>query len=48
MEWDDLDQLEEKTYANKRYNRIGAVPDSEVKRVERDLMRAELGDMEDD
>ena len=48
MEWDDLDKLEEKTYADKRYSKIGAIPASEVKRSERELMRAELGDMEDD
>ena len=48
MEWDDLDKLERQTYGTKRHHKVGAATEAEVKRAERDLMRAELGDMEDD
>lgn len=48
MQWDDLDRLERLSHSTKRDRRIGAASDSDVRRVERDVMRAELGDMEDD
>lgn len=48
MEWDDLEKLEKHTYGTKKQRKIGASSEADVKRAERDLMRAELGDMEDD
>jgi len=47
MEWDDLSDLERKTHS-RRYGNRHLDPDSEGKRLERDEMRAQLGDMEDD
>jgi hypothetical protein len=47
VQWDDLSLAEKRAY-EKRVRLSGRAGDAELKREERDLQRAEMGDMEDD
>lgn len=47
LQWDDLTKAEKRAY-EKRVRSMGRSGDAELKREERDLQRAEMGDMEDD